>query len=434
MDGTGKESSKHEADAGLALTPGIAEAFSQWKPQIGLLVWISLLPVQLDTIISLGFRFAPADIVLAGLVAGILGKKLLRTGVGLRYDSVLVWAALLLLWLVSGLPVTSRALGHLPAYVVVNKIAGLVLLIAVYWTTLNSWNSAQDARRALAWYCWAGSVWNLVGLVAYALQTWGGVVNPLVYGEGRLCGFLVDPNAYGGFLVSVLVPVVAQCVLTTRSRAMLVVNAGVLFYGVLLTSSRSAWLALAAGLGALFLILRGRERIRLAIVMAVFAVVLVLHVFVLSPASRGLATRGVQIETRKMLMEEAVASALRAPLRGIGLGVFQTLPGSRGYIVHTTYLWLLAETGFVGLALLLIMLGFVFWQYRKSLERGGALTRPVALGVISAMAAWLGLMVGIEALYQRHFWFLAGVLGVLYLRTRRNEEGTGAAECDEKSH
>jgi len=409
-----------------ALVPalGAATAVSLWRPSLALLIWIALLPVQLDTVGSLGFRLAPADVLLAGIVLGVLIRKLRSRRLGLTVNGVLVVALLLLLWLVSSLLQTVANLGHIPVYAIVNKLLGLALLVSLYWVTLELHGTKQAIVAGLDWYRRAGSLWNVVGIVAFTVwQVWGWD-NPFVFGEGRLCGLLVDPNAYGGFLVSVLLLEITRLSLDARSRVAATVNTVVLFYGTLLTSSRSAWLALVFGAAGLFVVLRGRERVRLALIGALLAAELVIFFAVLSPSSVELAMRVPQIEARVSLTAEAVRSFSSSALRGIGLGVFQTLPGSGGAIVHSTYFWLLAETGLPGLMLLLCMIGIMWWQYRRVPQLGGLEVRTPATAAFAVIVAWLGLMLGIEAFYQRHFWFLAALLGALHLWAVQRRKGT----------
>lgn len=409
-----------------ALVPALAAAtaLSLWRPSLALRIWIALLPVQLDTGGSLGLRLAPADVLLAGMIVAILARKLPHRRLSLRVDAVLVVALLLLVWLVLSLPQTVAELGYVPRSVLVNKLVGFALLAAVYWMTLESHSTAKEAIKALDWYRTAGSLWNLVGIGAFTIWQRFGVLSPFVYGGTRLCGLLVDPNAYGGFLVSVFMLEITRLSHGIRSWTVTAANVGVLFYGILLTSSRSSWLALVLGVAGLFFVLRGRARIRLVVTGVFLAAEVALHFIVLSPSSWELATRTPQVEARVSLIEEATSAVSSSPIQGIGLGVFPTRPGSGGLIVHSTYFWLLAETGIPGLVLLLLVLGLIFWQCRKSLQLGGAVVQLPATALSAAVVAWLGLMVGIEALYQRHFWFLAALLGSLYLWVLRESKAT----------
>jgi O-antigen ligase len=107
------------------------------------------------------------------------------------------------------------------------------------------------------------------------------------------------------------------------------------------------------------------------------------------------------------------------------VGVFTTLPVSHGLIIHSTYFWLLAETGIVGLLLMGWFLVRVYLEARVSYKGGGPRSRWIVLAGIASLATWLGFMVGIEGLYQRHFWFLCATIGAYYLAEREQRRDVG---------
>jgi O-antigen ligase len=135
-----------------------------------------------------------------------------------------------------------------------------------------------------------------------------------------------------------------------------------------------------------------------------------------------LASRTPQIATRFSLAVDALRSFSSSPVWGIGVGVFPTLPKSNGLIIHSTYLWLLAETGVIGLLFLIYVLVRIYLQGRAIYRVGNPRSRWIALAGISSLGAWLGLMVGIEGLYQRHYWFLCAAIGAVYL-AEKGERG-----------
>jgi len=121
---------------------------------------------------------------------------------------------------------------------------------------------------------------------------------------------------------------------------------------------------------------------------------------------------------RFSVMLSALKAFTRSPLWGIGLGVFPHLEGSKELIIHNTFLWLLTETGIIGFLIFGFVMVAIWFAYRKARILGDG--EVVGLG--SAVGAWLGLMLRIEALYQRHFWFLCALivsLGVPYGTARQ---------------
>lgn len=100
---------------------------------------------------------------------------------------------------------------------------------------------------------------------------------------------------------------------------------------------------------------------------------------------------------------------------GIGLGGFAAVPAGRGYIIHSTHLWLLTEAGLVGFLLRIHFFVRAYLLSRTAWRAADDRTRFVGLAGVSCLGAWLGLMIGIEALYQRHYWFLCAAIGAMCL-------------------
>lgn len=100
------------------------------------------------------------------------------------------------------------------------------------------------------------------------------------------------------------------------------------------------------------------------------------------------------------------------PVAGIGLGGFlwsHRGPDDplRGIQIHATSLWLLIETGIVGLAL---FAAFFFAVIRALLWRHGKWEKdPVLIGIAAALIVVGAASIGTEILYQRYLWFLAGI-------------------------
>lgn len=397
------------------------------RPSLVLALCVACLPIQLDTAASLGFRFAPVDVVLAALLLGIALRKAAMRRFRPATTLPLIVGTALLGWLVLTLSHTYTALGALPQAILVNKILGLALLLASCWAVHEASDSAATVARLVRWFVLTGSLWNLAGLAGYALWTWGGIANPTVYGATRLCGFLVDPNAYGGFLASVWVVQAALTTTEQRSKRKLLelLSLGLLLLGTYLTYSRSAWLAAIIGAGALLFFVRRHER-RALIAVGLLAV---LELAVLVSLTHGTAAAALtrEVTSRIEVAAQASRSFIHSPIWGAGIGVSATLSQGGGLIVHSTYFWLLADCGIIGLFLFLWLVLAVRRQFlavdREALPDVHA--SAAALG--AALVAWLGLMIGIEALYQRHFWYLAGALGALWVVTGPERQAPGGA-------
>jgi putative inorganic carbon (HCO3(-)) transporter len=105
------------------------------------------------------------------------------------------------------------------------------------------------------------------------------------------------------------------------------------------------------------------------------------------------------------------------PFLGGGIGSFRL---SEGEIAHNSAMWFLADFGVVGLA---VFLGFLGWFFAKgwfAYRFAPSREQPVVLALLLAHTAMLGLAMGIEAFYQRHWWVVFGLIAASYsLAVRR---------------
>jgi O-antigen ligase len=254
-------------------------------------------------------------------------------------------------------------------------------------------------------------------LGSMAHWTSGLTVPGMGFEKDRLAGMLIDPNAYGGLLVMTLsIHLMTYCgnrplvggllgKLVTMSLAI----------GVVLTYSRSAWL----GLALLFLaamIMRPKAGVYM-VLMGLLAVALTLKGFGPDYASRmsELTFRGAQVHERVELIDQAIPLFRESPAFGIGMGVFNDIYGN---IIHNTPVWILTECGVFGF---IIFVGFAWWFLARGIDAlrvGTEAQRSLVLGLMLANLAMMGLSMGIEALYQRHWWVVLALLAACYDLTR----------------
>ena len=387
------------------------------------LLWIILLPVQFETTKTLGFRVAPGDAVLVAiaiLLVRVKGPIALLTS--FRKRPAVALAAALALWFCLTLPVAAHALGSIPRYALINKIIGLGGLILILATFSTFVYSAEQVGWVTRWYVRLGSIWNALGLLAWVAYAVGGIHTPFVFGLGRLSGLLIDPNAYGRFLVSLFL---LQLITVDSTGGPWGKRAGLwnsllILMGIFLTISRSAAVALCAGgLFAWFACSGKNKRLtRLLLLAALVTVGLIwtqplwhlqsnlTEVTEVTEELREATARIQNLSWRFSMMLSALKAFTRSPLWGIGLGVFSSLESSQGLIIHNTFLWLLTETGIVGLLIFGLFMVAIWLAYRRAKVVGD----DEAIALAAAVKAWLGLMLGIEALYQRHFWFLCALI------------------------
>jgi O-antigen ligase len=89
-------------------------------------------------------------------------------------------------------------------------------------------------------------------------------------------------------------------------------------------------------------------------------------------------------------------------------------------------MWFLADFGIVGLLALLTFLCWFFVQAWRTYRSAPAQEQPIALAMLLAHAAMLGLAMGIEAFYQRAWWMVLALIaassGLMLQRSEKASE------------
>jgi putative inorganic carbon (HCO3(-)) transporter len=367
--------------------------------------YIALVPVQLYT--SETFRFAPSDVVLIALI--------LAPGpfITLRKNAWSMWHWFLLATFLLGIVNTWCSQGAVPTHVLLNKGVGILILFATYGVL----SSLVDTWELLEWIIrfFVGAAIVHASFAILVFVTVGSFrVDSLVVnlGGSRLSGLLVDPNAFGGFLVTAFALSVGWLWPRSLTRSFVAfLGSLILCTGILLTYSRSAWIGLAASLLALGILKPGRFVCSLLLVLSSLAAIVVYTAPEYLPTVISMATRPEQVEARVMTVGPAMTLFRENVLFGAGLGSFAR---SEGLIVHNTALWFLTEMGLLGLV---AFLGFILWfAYRaaRSYRRSCAMEKRLMLALLVAHLAAAGLSVGIEAFYQRYWWVIMSLIGAVH--------------------
>lgn len=380
---------------------GDGEGSETWRP--GLIGWLLVLllfclPMQFRT--GAGPRIAPSDLFLGLALLGSLWQmRVLKSAWS-------IWHLGLLLMFTGGLAVAAAGPGGVGSYALVQKGFGLILLFLLYAVLTayaGDWTRIQGLLRA---FVLSVAVHNLIAMAAFFADFQAPWINSY---SGRLSGMLIDPNAYGGLLVVTF----AIHAATSFLRTPLVGGVLGLFttltmaMGIFLTFSRSSWIGMALVL-AVMTVLRPRLVPKLFALLAVAAgaVLLVKGTEYIGIITE-MATRENQIEVRLDLIRTGWEMFYESPLLGAGLGTFYE---TQGAIIHNTLFWILTEFGLVGIS---VFLGFILWfgwrgwvAYRLA----GPKERPLLLGLLLAHVAMIGLSMGIEATYQRHWWVVLAMI------------------------
>jgi len=380
----------------------------------GIYLWIALLPVQLPLERVLGLRLALSDVALAATLLAaftcwLAGPRRLARA---RWPRTSLNCALTVLVavFVMGLLVAWVRTGVVTSYVLLNKGAGLLLLIAAFFTVVVLMNTPERLHRAAGTLIGAVGLVNAMSLVLYGVWVQWGWRTLVIHGARRMTGLSIDPNAWGGLLVvAFLLQLGFLAVRKVRTRWMWTAeatNALLLLVGLALTLSRSGWLALVVGTTVLVWLVRRRLTWKRAVTGAIAvgsAGVLVwwLAGDALMPLLKD-ALRSATIDQRWGQITGGLRAFRSSPIWGIGLDAYRRLGGTQ--IIHNTYIWFLVEMGIIGLIALLSLL-----------------TR------VAAFAAMLGLALGIEATYQRHLWFLFALAEGLRQSTRPGGSPAGSS-------
>jgi putative inorganic carbon (HCO3(-)) transporter len=374
--------------------------------------YVLLLPYLFE--FERGLNFAPSDCFMLLVLLLSAGQ--------LKYSKPAwtIWHLLIPLTFAVGSFVAAWRFGELFRYEFLNKDAGLLLPFVSYAAITSTITEWEDLRRLLRVFTLSVVFENVLAIAGFLLAYFFGVATPFArYGGLRLSGMLLDPNAYGGLLI------VALMISEGGSwgeaplfrKPMLWFARLTLAMGILFTFSRSAWIGLGVALLVLFAI-RPKVGLRFVLAGLMSAPLVVLFLgprFV--PIFEVMASRPKQVQGRFDLIHAALQAFKQHPFLGGGLGSFRL---SEGEVAHNSAMWFLADFGIVGLA---VLLGFVGWffakawfAYRFAPER----ERPLVLSLLLAHTAMLGLAMGIEAFYQRHWWVIFALIASSYALTLRS--------------
>lgn len=208
----------------------------------------------------------------------------------------------------------------------------------------------------------------------------------------RATGTGVDPNAFAGFLMLVLVLAVGQAVASRPvvARKLCIVTAPVVGLALLLTQSRAAWLGAAVGVGMLALV-RYRRLIVPLILLGSAAAAFGVGGGYLSRLTGGL--RGQDAATRLRYREFANALQLIQdyPVFGVGFGDAPRIDLQTG--VSSVYLTVAERAGLIGLALFVVVLVGLLTRLIRGAVRAtpdepfGELTLAIASALVAACIA-----------------------------------------------
>jgi O-antigen ligase len=411
------------AFAALAACALLAWMANPWR---SLVAWVCLLSVQLPfELFFPDFRPALSDVFVPSMVLGIVLFRS-RTGSAAGGNSsplsnlVLLFTAL---FFTLGNALTYFELRTLPQWTWLNKDIGLLDLVLCYFVFLYLVDSREKLHAIVKIFVLSGSALNVLALLGGVARYVFGIPNLMMreLGTLRLCGLMVNPNSYGGFILCVFLLQFALLLggsaLLGLSRQAQYVNLAFLGMACLMTQSRSALLGMIAGIAALLLFFRVRAGLRLAgvtllMVLGMASVVRWYNASAKTSADFWEAelssnTISQRLDTNRAAWQMYLDSPRNA-LLGIGVGAFlvrgQNVLGLP-MIIHNDILWLLVELGPLGLFLFGAIFAVCFRNCIVA-ARAQVSESPIAIGVACSLFATLAWTAGTEGFWHRHVWFL----------------------------
>ena len=364
-----------------------------------------------------------------------------------RIQRVGIWLSLLSGWILIALVIGYFHMGIWQSWAGVNKTLGWFVLVGYFLLggVLGATVDANARDRFVKAFLVVG--WGICAyeIVIFALNHHGFVERRDYI---RIQGFFANPNAFGVALSSMIVIQTAYL----RRRAFFPRWANRLgmtlaLLAVFLCASRSAWVGLALALVFLTWLrtLSLRELgigVSLAVALGLFslsipwATVSQASVSVLNSTQaaldstqaaaskiklkRSLISLSVSryyksqdggLHHRIYLTHQALELWRESPVWGIGLGRFHweqqrvesNYPPAQ---IHNTLLWLVTETGLIGVVLFCAFFFHCLWKCVSSVRQGER--EPFMVATIGILLVCAGASVGMETMYQRYFWFFLG--------------------------
>ncbi|MBX9845491.1 MAG: flippase-like domain-containing protein [Xanthobacteraceae bacterium] len=297
----------------------------------------------------------------------------------------------------------------------VNKGLGWLMLLCYAATGALIVRRAQDAgfARLLQTFAASGVAIAALDIGLVVLDQLGVDLSPGLV-ERRVAGLSQNPNAFALMLTLVLA---ALIVLRANGAAGIAMMATTLV-GLWLAGSRAAFIAVPFVLAAAVLAGAAPRPILKSVAAACLFIFGVAVLQSELQAVTGVAAAGggvvnvferTDVVTAQHIQTiyEGLAMFMAQPLFGAGLGAYihdQATTVGTPLVIHSTAVWLLAETGLVGFAV------FAAAALRLLAEAVWRRAEPAALMLLLTLCAFGVISMAHEMLYQRAVWLLLGAM------------------------
>lgn len=400
-------------------------------------ITLIILAVALQLLVTVSIKGTQVRVAMSDILLPLMfGLILLRTrqsgrrAVFGQARRVWKWLVVLTLWLTVALIQGVLYTESMQTWALVNKYIGWYVLIVYFAFGAVVANTASPKAQTMFF----GLLFLTSCLVGLAdiqpyIETMRGYGNYY-----RLEGFSGNPNAFGFLLAIVLLVVLARKMngVVLVSNAFDIVGVGFLLLLIVFTGSRSSWLGLFFGISCLLLShVINYRRLGISITIAISLAIVINSAQLIEKkfSSPVLSDQGIDavstpvvvpyiqranmladsgVNHRLEIFENAIGLWVEHPIIGVGLGgyLWSELSKGRTSTIHTSALWLLTETGIVGLLLFSAFWVDIFlqlWKQRYQSERADLVICGVAV-----LAALCGASIALEAMYQRYVWFFIG--------------------------
>lgn len=333
-----------------------------------------------------------------GALSALMWHTLISKELNTYWHRSLSWLALFWLLVTIGLVFASNR------GVAIQEFKGIywkimVMTLAIVWLV----NSMDKLAKTSTIIIFSGC---LIGIIAISNSINGiGLVEGTRVTIGRDIGSMLgDPNDLALVLMFPMAFAISQATtkgIPTMHRFIGATACIILLYAVIATQSRGGLLGSIAVLG-IFALSIIRSKVTLITLGAIAAVGLYFAAGISDRASGGAAEAGIDASAmgRLYAWEAAFKMALDNPLTGVGLNNFYSnyffySPHWDGlnHAVHSTWFGVLAETGFLGLTVFMILIGSLLITARKTLKQikdNGNSVNPILYS--SAFAVYAGLI------------------------------------------
>lgn len=388
-----------------AIAPGPGSLSGGVEPErIGLalrffLLAVFLMPLQLEIDAFkavVGSRLPPGDLLLAASV------MVAPAAVKFRRTPIALLPIALLATLAYGMIAAVLYAGELSNHAFLVKFVGAAVLGVLCLVTVTYARAGYAPRILRAWIS-GMAFWGLVAWIDWKVFN----LVPFVEAKtiSRFGGMQFDPNNAGAaFALAVVVMWRYGHKLYASRPVRVTIGLGLVFF-LGETLSRGGFVGLAAAV-AVLLVVGHVSASRWVRYLAVGTIILVAAVGsgYVGNAVEDFERRPDNVGDREFKLTDSLDQYIDSRGLGIGLGTYRLQQS--GEVVHNTAVWLLSEMSLPGVLFFVAMIALPV----HAALRLRSVDREFALAILGGHVVMVVTSVGIEALYQRHWWLIIGLL------------------------